>query len=272
MRYRENTLSSFRESVKTGVTFIEFDVQVTADGVPVLFHDDLIEWGDPSDHHSAPISELSLRDFKALCGHQVTTPVVRKTRGENLTWQEQRGAWTCAVEDEMPTLAELFAGLPENVGFDLEVKMTTPSTTTTSPAELDRMLGPIIDAVARNAGNRPLVYSSFDPDICVELAKRQAEHKVLFLTHCEETHCDARRRSVVAAIDLANTNSFAGIVVDTAHLHEFPSLIQVVKSQGLYLASYGLKNNEEEWVEAQVAAGVDAVIADDVTRVVTRLR
>mmetsp|Transcript_11319 Transcript_11319/g.28563 ORF Transcript_11319/g.28563 Transcript_11319/m.28563 type:complete len:373 (-) Transcript_11319:255-1373(-) len=269
LRFRENTLASFRESVAAGVTFVEFDVQVTADGVPVVFHDDLIEWGDPADHRSASISELTLAQFKALCGSATPTEVVRKTRGEGLAWQEQRGAWNCAVEDEMPTLAELFDGLPEHVGFDVEVKMTTPKSEITSTAELNRMLGPIMDVVAKHARDRLIVYSSFDPDICTRLSAEQATHPVLFLTACEQDHCDPRRQSVVAAVDVAKGANFAGIVVDTAHLAEFPSLIGVVKAQGLFLGTYGLKNDDEEWVAAQVAAGVDAIIADDVNRIVT---
>ena len=41
-RYRENTLKSFREAVRCGATFIEFDVQTTADGVPIIWHDNYI--------------------------------------------------------------------------------------------------------------------------------------------------------------------------------------------------------------------------------------
>ncbi|XP_016492372.1 glycerophosphodiester phosphodiesterase GDPD3-like [Nicotiana tabacum] len=36
---KENTLCSFNEAAKFNVDFIEFDVQVTRDGHPVIFHD-----------------------------------------------------------------------------------------------------------------------------------------------------------------------------------------------------------------------------------------
>ncbi len=35
----ENTLSSFAEAIRSGAHFIEMDVQVTADGIPIVFHD-----------------------------------------------------------------------------------------------------------------------------------------------------------------------------------------------------------------------------------------
>jgi len=38
-RYPENTLEGIAAAIKAGACFVEFDVQVTADGVPVLLHD-----------------------------------------------------------------------------------------------------------------------------------------------------------------------------------------------------------------------------------------
>jgi glycerophosphoryl diester phosphodiesterase len=36
----ENTIDAFRAALKLGATHLESDIQVTKDGVPVLFHDD----------------------------------------------------------------------------------------------------------------------------------------------------------------------------------------------------------------------------------------
>ena len=38
-RYPENTLEGITAAIKAGACFVEFDVQLTADGVPVLLHD-----------------------------------------------------------------------------------------------------------------------------------------------------------------------------------------------------------------------------------------
>lgn len=39
-RYPENTLEGIAAAIQAGACFVEFDVQVTADGVPVLLHDE----------------------------------------------------------------------------------------------------------------------------------------------------------------------------------------------------------------------------------------
>jgi hypothetical protein len=73
--------------------------------------------------------------------------------------------------------------VPEHVGFDIEVKMTVPDHVPfTSSEEIDRVVGPIVacveaacsSAAAAGRGSRTIVYSSFDPDVCVALAQRQS--------------------------------------------------------------------------------------------------
>lgn len=39
----ENTLAGFRRAAQEGVTWVEFDVRLSGDGVPVVFHDDTLE-------------------------------------------------------------------------------------------------------------------------------------------------------------------------------------------------------------------------------------
>jgi glycerophosphodiester phosphodiesterase len=56
-----------------------------------------------------------------------------------------------------------------SIGFDIEVKMATPpDLAVTPPQEVDRMLGPILQAVQAVAtfSDRSIVFSSFDPEIC----------------------------------------------------------------------------------------------------------
>ena len=62
--FRENTAKSFQQAAKCGVSFVEFDVQVTSDGVPVIWHDDKVRAGDASSGQGRP---LSARAGQAQC-------------------------------------------------------------------------------------------------------------------------------------------------------------------------------------------------------------
>jgi glycerophosphoryl diester phosphodiesterase len=61
--YPENTLEALRAALEAGACFVEFDVQLTADGVPVLLHDaDLRRTGDRDES----VLELSFAQLQRI--------------------------------------------------------------------------------------------------------------------------------------------------------------------------------------------------------------
>ena len=59
----ENSETAFRETAKLGVEQIEFDVQITADGIPVIFHDATL---DRVTDGTGPLADRTLPELKAL--------------------------------------------------------------------------------------------------------------------------------------------------------------------------------------------------------------
>ena len=131
----ENTLAAFRSALSPRVAAdgVELDVRLSADGVPVVFHDETAD---------------------RMCGEP--------GRISDMTLDELRGL---DVEGEpIPTLAEVvdvFRGMRSNAAFatfHVELK-TTP--------EPDRLVGacvPILEPLT-TARQSPLVVSSFDPRV-----------------------------------------------------------------------------------------------------------
>ncbi len=60
----ENTLASIRRAAELGASWVEFDVMLSGDGVPVLFHDDALErvTGEPGLTAETPASRLAQLD------------------------------------------------------------------------------------------------------------------------------------------------------------------------------------------------------------------
>lgn len=60
---QENTLEAFREAAKRGYMMVELDVQLSKDGVPVVFHDDNLK---RLAHRSDNVNDLSHQELKSL--------------------------------------------------------------------------------------------------------------------------------------------------------------------------------------------------------------
>lgn len=304
--WRENTLRSFQAAAASGARFVEFDVQVTSDGVPVIWHDNTVEYGDPSDPNQCAVADLTAAEFQALgalsaSGKCQQLSVVRRFKhaaaltaaaqpqdavavalnsGEALTPQRRR--WCCEVDDAFPTLEQLFGALPAHLAFNIEVKMATPDEMAKTPAaEIQRMVGPILDVVARCTVGSPdpvqqqrqVVFSSFDPDVCRALREAQQQHQVMFLTTGgKDWHADPRRMSLAAAVDEAASAQLSGVVMDSGALHAFPDVVAKARLAGLKLLTYGLENDSVSWVLQQQQLGVTGVIVDDLEGLMTALR
>ena len=68
---RENTIGSLRHAGEHGADFVEFDVQLSKDFIPVLFHDFHVgivteRRGEGSDILTIPVKELTLEQLHKL--------------------------------------------------------------------------------------------------------------------------------------------------------------------------------------------------------------
>jgi len=96
----ENTLASFRKAYEYGVRLVETDVQLTADGVPILFHDDRLDRLTPE---RGPVRERTWDRLREL-------PILPGSFG---------GAYP---EARIPTLDDLLRGMPDDTFFVVELK------------------------------------------------------------------------------------------------------------------------------------------------------
>jgi glycerophosphoryl diester phosphodiesterase len=75
-RFPENTLPSLEGALEAGCRFLEWDLHVTADGVPVLFHDDTLERTTDGE---GPLRERTLAELKELDAGSWFDPRFRDT-------------------------------------------------------------------------------------------------------------------------------------------------------------------------------------------------
>lgn len=294
----ENTIQSFIAAANLGASYVEFDVQLTKDHVPVIYHDflvsetgidapvhtltldqflqlgksqhksilpDSVDVGSPglgprqrsmsvggSEYNPAELTEKikHTRDFK-------TKGFKGNTRGEH-------------IQAPFATLEELFKKIPTPVGFNVELKYpmlheSEEEEMDTYAVELNSFVDTILTKVYDLGAGRDIIFSSFNPDVCLLLSFKQPSIPVLFLTDAGASPVgDIRASSLQEAVRFASRWNLLGIVSQAEPLVLCPRLVRIVKESGLVCVSYGALNNEGVNVDYQVAEGIDAVIVDSV--------
>jgi glycerophosphoryl diester phosphodiesterase len=116
----ENTLESFAQAVALGADALEFDVHVTADGVPVVHHDATL---DRTTSGTGTLAARTLAELQSLdAGARWTGDV-----GRSYPYRE-RGI-------RVPTLAELLEAFPE---VPLLIEIKTPAASAAVRATIER--------------------------------------------------------------------------------------------------------------------------------------
>jgi glycerophosphoryl diester phosphodiesterase len=143
----ENTLLSFARALEQGAQAIESDVQITADGVPMLMHDSHV--GRTTNGRGA-VEELTRAEIEKLdAGHHFTIEERGTTEPETDTAFRGQGL-------HVPSLEEAFQAFPE-ARFNLEIK-TAANAAVTRVVELVAKLGRE-DRTLLTAGNGEIMQS-----------------------------------------------------------------------------------------------------------------
>lgn len=111
-RSAENTVAAFEAAIASGADYVEFDVRLTVDGRPVIFHDDDLGGdGGPraiSQHRFDELADARLVDLDTvleLIRGRIMAHVDLKVRGEEISTVE-RIVQMLGVDDVIITTAE----------------------------------------------------------------------------------------------------------------------------------------------------------------------
>jgi len=314
----ENTIQSFISAANLGAEYVEFDVQLTKDLVPVIYHDFLVsETGI-----DAPVHTLTLDQFlhigegqkprssrsgspensistngttggdksypgtKRLRSYSVDNSTQRNIHTERQDELKERMKYTrdyikkgykgnsrgISIGSDFTTLERMFKSkdIPASVGFNIEMKYpmlheSEEEEMDQYAVELNTFVDTVLQVVYDHSNQRRIVFSSFNPDICLMLSFKQPSIPVLFLTDAGTSEVgDKRAGSLQEAIRFASRWNLLGIVSAADPLVMCPRFIRMVKENGLVCMTYGVLNNDPKNVRLQEREGIDAVIVDSV--------
>ena len=292
----ENTIQSFIAAANLGASYVEFDVQLTKDHVPVIYHDFLVsETGIDAPVHTLTLEQFlhvndarSPRPSRPGSPYPLTRTVADLINGSDTPKQRSmsvgdlnkdepsgmsermkhtknfkekgfkgnsRGNF---IQAPFTTLEEMFKKLPETIGFNIEMKypMLHESEQEEMDAyavELNSFVDTVLTKVYDLGKKRNVIFSCFNPDICLLLSFKQPSIPILFLTDAgTSTVGDVRASSLQEAIRFASRWNLLGVVSAATPLVICPRLVKVVKESGLVCVSYGALNNDPEKVKVSL--------------------
>ncbi|XP_050808078.1 glycerophosphocholine phosphodiesterase GPCPD1 isoform X3 [Gopherus flavomarginatus] len=273
-KVQENTVASLRNAASHGAAFVEFDVHLSKDHVPVVYHDLTCCMAmkkkcdaEPLELFEIPVKELSYDQLQLLKLAHVTA---LKLKDHNASF---KGEESPASENQpFPSLQTVLESLPEDVGFNIEIKWICQQRdgkwdgNLSTYFDMNLFLDIILKTVLENAGRRRIIFSSFDADICTMIRQKQNKYPVLFLTQGKSDIypelMDLRSRTTPIAMSFAQFENLLGINVHTEDLLRNPSYIQEAKSKGLVIFCWGDDTNDPENRKKLREYGINGLIYD----------
>eukprot|EP00835_Amoeboradix_gromovi_P005072 NODE_444_length_8544_cov_0.465127.p1 type:complete len:798 gc:universal NODE_444_length_8544_cov_0.465127:3265-5658(+) len=273
LHVQENSILSMQTAANLGAEYIEFDVQVTKDLVPVIYHDFIVK----ETGVTIPVNGLTSTEFqnlnKDIKGYDSDdTTSKSEVELQQYTGKRRQKIKTkildTVIKTPFGTLQDAFKKVPSHVGFNIEIKYPNHDEVLAEGifcTDLNSFIDAVLECVYKHCKQRPIFFSSFHPEVCTMLTLKQSDFPILFLTDSGFVPFqDMRLNSLQAAVRFAKSLGLLGIVTFNEPLIMAPRLIKEIKSTGLLLFSYGKKNNEVRYSKIQTNQGIDALIVDSV--------
>ncbi|KAE8600848.1 hypothetical protein XENTR_v10013428 [Xenopus tropicalis] len=272
-KVRENTVASLKNAASHGAAFVEFDVHLSKDHVPVIYHDltCCISMkkkvnSDSLELFEIPVKELTYDQLQLLKLAHVNA---LKFKDHHDSIDEES---SISDNQPFPSLQTVLESVPEDVGFNIEIKWICQERNgkwdgnLSTYFDMNLFLDIILRTILEKAGRRRVVFSCFDADICTMVRLKQNKYPILFLTQGHSDIypelMDLRSRSTPIAVSFAQFESLLGINVHTEDLLRNPHYIQEAKSKGLVVFCWGDDTNDPENRKLMREYGIDGLIYD----------
>ncbi|KAJ3357848.1 phosphate system positive regulatory protein pho81 [Entophlyctis luteolus] len=275
--HAESGIQSLITASSLAHEYINVAVQVTKDGVPVVYPSWFLNVNDEASGFGLAlnISALNYLDALKIFNARFSADKAMQT---DIGSVETTGLGA-VIYDSFLTLEEVLKNTRKSVGLSIELKYPTRSEreflNIHQLPPINKFLDHVLQTVYDDSSSRSLIFSSMNPLVCVAMNWKQPNFGVFFKTSCgirdpNETgwkETDRRCGSIKEAIRFSKRSHFLGVLCKATPLIQVPALISTIKQSGLMLVSFGEDNKNEKNVLIQETSGVDGVMIEHVLKV-----
>jgi glycerophosphoryl diester phosphodiesterase len=107
--------------------------------------------------------------------------------------------------------------------------------------------------LSKHISTRAVLLSSFSPEICIMLARKQSRWRFVFCTGSGNLQpTDVRATNLQEAVSFAKKWELDGVVLASEPFVLAPQLVGFVKGKGMVCGTYGVLNDEVEGATVRV--------------------
>ncbi len=183
--HQENSLAGFRRAIELGIPAVELDVRLTADGVPVLFHDVLV---DRLTGGAGSVAEMTWDQLSRLRLRR-ELPMGYDTGGSVVNIRYAR-------TEPIARLDEVLAELRGKIAINVELKIALPRWWSSHVGERTA------HALAAAGMDGSVIVSSFDPR---RLLAARRTHPSLLVSFCYDDSTLDFTRPILQRLTRAHT-------------------------------------------------------------------
>ncbi|KAH8370429.1 hypothetical protein KR093_003414 [Drosophila rubida] len=274
----ENTIASLLAVVRAKGDMVQLDVQLTRDYVPVVWRG--FGFYTASSEDAAPpvvdrfglryvlIRQLSYAELKAS-----RVFMLKRWSLQEYTHLNVRNA--SQLQRLFPRLSEVYEALPRSLGLIVEIKwpqlMATGVLESTQTLNKNVYVDRIVETTAAYGCGRPLIFASFDADICSMVRLKQTAFPVMLLTtgrtQIWDAYMDLRTHSFLQAINFAESAELLGTAPHVQNFQHDQQLVDLGLDMLQVVFLWGGDLRNVQLLEQFRAYDVTGLIYDHIERV-----
>lgn len=269
----ENTIASFNFAHRHGADLCELDVILSADGVPIVYHDfDIDAVAAKQSHDDLGKSRCELNEFTLKQMRDLSLLSLNDENGSSYTVNIQNQD---VKNRPFPTLAEVLEGVEGGLNIELKWPQLLESGVMQARkyCEINKFVEKVIEVIDMHerkadkkqqqlASHRPIVLSTFDVDLAILLRLKQHKYPVLFLTTGDVSRFnDPITKTVKNAIHFAEAFDLTGVCPNAAKVTD--KLVKYAHDRGQIFYAWG-KIESAQAIEELKKTGLNGVIYDKI--------